>query len=1029
MKKRILIIILMGSLILNAKIIKQHIFFNEDYFTLTNNYNSDYIYNFESGLPVLPAKKIFLEFRNFNIDSFEFIPIKIDTTKNFNPIIGENPILKIQKMNSKSRISKINSIFPSSLYNLEIGTKGKNSILYGKINNFRYYNNTLFSTREGVLNVYLTEKNINIKPIITPSILIITLDSLKPYWDEYQKIYPNFHCIIKSNNDILTYYPSLSIEQGLRTYIKDLYADSNLIATLIALDTDKIPGLYLYMIITPQLDSAQQLLITDKYYSCLDGDWNYDNDSIIGEMEDSIDIFPDILLARSPLNNSNEINNFINKIKSIRSFTGDTILFVSSFLDNNTDGSYATDNVIKLVGIEEPIKKLYEKDNNLSSTSFLQSINNSPFAILHVGHGSSTSIQSGTDYTIRENLDTLMNTTPPLLYSVSCWSAAYDYDCIAEHFLLSSGGGFYIGNSRYGWYTPYFPGFGTGDLYALTFFDYFYNSTYNPAQVLNNVFSDFAYQINHYNDYRWQFLCLTYFGDPLVNLKRNINSIDINFEKIVKNHFLNFTVPVEDSLIVYIQTNYDSFTQLLTYNNNLFSCAIDSSESIYVSIYSYSNIDTSFYIYPIDDSISCNLTNYSFDIDNDTLVLHANINVFSPGDYTIKVNGIADTLNSINNDTIFYLLNDTILDFKFLILNEISNNSFISIQIDNYNINLQSGFYFNNNIEYSLIPNKIHYNTNDTIQLNLSLENTGFETYYNISIILEKDNGINIDTIILPQLNAKQKLDTFSIFIADTSSEKLNIHSIIKNEYCEKTFTNSISLNNDHVFFDFENGSNFTIDSQTAYFHLSNNEALSGSLSFYCGFSTIDSYPSSYITTLYSDYFYYDTTCYIGFASKYNVEAGFDYCIVYIEQDTNKIPIATFDGISNNWEEYVFSAKKYGQDNVPSRLVFSFYSETDDIQYNGWYIDNVLLPTNSLYSHISNKIKNKSILLKTSITKNIVEFILPDNEIYNYKIYNITGQCIDNGILNRINNKINIKQAGKFFIKINEKFYTVTILK
>jgi hypothetical protein len=59
-----------------------------------------------------------------------------------------------------------------------------------------------------------------------------------------------------------------------------------------------------------------------------------------------------------------------------------------------------------------------------------------------------------------------------VFYSVGCWSAAVDHDTFGEHWLLNgSGGGVaYVGNSRYGWGCPGYPGECVSDLYSQEFF-------------------------------------------------------------------------------------------------------------------------------------------------------------------------------------------------------------------------------------------------------------------------------------------------------------------------------------------------------------------------------------------------------------------------------------------------------------------------------------------------------------------------------------------------------------------------------
>jgi len=101
-----------------------------------------------------------------------------------------------------------------------------------------------------------------------------------------------------------------------------------------------------------------------------------------------------------------------------------------------------------------------------------------------------------------------------ILYSIGCWPAAYDYsDCIAEHYVRDADGGgmAFVGNARYGWYSPYY-----SDYYSLRYDRCFFRSLFRQGMDrLGTCLSD------HKNDaysndecYRYIFTELTLLGDP-----------------------------------------------------------------------------------------------------------------------------------------------------------------------------------------------------------------------------------------------------------------------------------------------------------------------------------------------------------------------------------------------------------------------------------------------------------------------------------------------------------------------------------
>ena len=117
----------------------------------------------------------------------------------------------------------------------------------------------------------------------------------------------------------------------------------------------------------------------------------------------------------------------------------------------------------------------------------------------------------------RADMDTLHNADrPAILYSIGCWPAAFDYDCMAEHWTNNPGGGgvAFIGNSRYGWGSPGNPGYGYSDLFDSRFFDEVLvggqisigaalaaaKTHYVPKSRAANVYRIHQYQVNLLGD-------------------------------------------------------------------------------------------------------------------------------------------------------------------------------------------------------------------------------------------------------------------------------------------------------------------------------------------------------------------------------------------------------------------------------------------------------------------------------------------------------------------------------------------------
>jgi hypothetical protein len=103
-----------------------------------------------------------------------------------------------------------------------------------------------------------------------------------------------------------------------------------------------------------------------------------------------------------------------------------------------------------------------------------------------------------------------------IFYTIGCWACDYPLDtCIGEAFVRNTGGGgvAFIGNSRYGWYSPY-----NDNLYSLRFDRYFFRWLFwRNAYTLGDCFSahkNDAISLNGGTTYQYIYTELTLLGDP-----------------------------------------------------------------------------------------------------------------------------------------------------------------------------------------------------------------------------------------------------------------------------------------------------------------------------------------------------------------------------------------------------------------------------------------------------------------------------------------------------------------------------------
>jgi len=229
----------------------------------------------------------------------------------------------------------------------------------------------------------------------------------------------------------------------------------------------------------------------DLYYSDLDGTWNADGDLYYGEIpSDDINMYADVFVGRAPISSSAEAALFVTKVltyEGVNALPTDYLedaLFAGEVLWGDPadpeDPDYTDAGVAKnlIDSLSMPpafsVEKLYESSGNLNLATVMSSLNQGMNFINVLSHGYYTSMSLAEDALTNANVESLLNGPRyGLMYGVNCQSGGFDQnDCLGEAWVLAEGGGgFFIGNSRYGWNSPSFPGEGPSDYYDQAFFE------------------------------------------------------------------------------------------------------------------------------------------------------------------------------------------------------------------------------------------------------------------------------------------------------------------------------------------------------------------------------------------------------------------------------------------------------------------------------------------------------------------------------------------------------------------------------
>lgn len=336
-------------------------------------------------------------------------------------------------------------------------------------------------------------------------------------------------------DSVYALFPGRDLAEQLRNFIIEQHLSFGISHLLLGGDYGVVPGrtaLALhsgYEEITGRtgLDS----LICDLYYGDLDGDWDFNGNGIFGEPGDSVDMYPEIWVGRAPASGLAQARTFVNKALEYEKSPPLEYLprasLWASWLDASTDGSTAKEIVARdfLSGYFSPPEKQYQSLSNHNPAAVVAALEEGRHLINHNAHSGFFKMQGGNGWLDTTLMDTLENAGRwGILYSVGCQAAGFDSSCIAEHFVNNpSGGGLaFIGNSRYGWYFPGFPGYSPSDLYDNAFFD---RLLIRPAPDLGQALAlskaDMVPLSQADGYFRWVNYNLNLLGDPSLAVWRS----------------------------------------------------------------------------------------------------------------------------------------------------------------------------------------------------------------------------------------------------------------------------------------------------------------------------------------------------------------------------------------------------------------------------------------------------------------------------------------------------------------------------
>lgn len=267
--------------------------------------------------------------------------------------------------------------------------------------------------------------------------LIITNDSLTAVFESYarfKKMY-GFNSAIRTMNWIRNRYSGFDDAERVRNFIKDAVEKWGVGFVLLGGDVPEVPVRVVRM--EPLLQEGPAYIATDLYYSDLDGNWNFDRDEYFGEIEDSLDLYPDVLVGRITARSDSDVINYLDKVRDylqpqvFRHYTRS--LYVSSNWLNSGDARAAA----SLLATHMPHYFDTLFINEVPLQEFKDTLY-SDWAIIHVlAHGDVNQFRLRTSPRVLVNnffFDSLAGAgiIHPLMLIISCYTGPFDRDCWAS---------------------------------------------------------------------------------------------------------------------------------------------------------------------------------------------------------------------------------------------------------------------------------------------------------------------------------------------------------------------------------------------------------------------------------------------------------------------------------------------------------------------------------------------------------------------------------------------------------------------
>lgn len=375
----------------------------------------------------------------------------------------------------------------------------------------------------------------------------------------------------------------LKIKNALKDYYNGTY--SGLKYVLLGGDVNIVPSRMCYIEYSPDDTTFySNSTPTDMFYACFDGDftWDGNGNGVYGELDDNVDLSPEIVVTRVPIATSSQASSFVNRIinyeKNPMSSNWQKSLFMGGHTLKKWDYNYHySDSEIKADNFFSQYiqpywngerTKLFNTYSGDSANIFIPSEIQGKLEEGHTfaditTHGMPTywSVRYFNHY-YTSHAQSLVNSGRTIITTMTCNTNAFDNNiCLSEAFIRNSNSGVlgYLGCSRKGWYiSNWINMLGASFEYNGEFYKGLFTNTHKSfGRTVTDAKSLFISSCSNYNDvYRWIMFGLNPIGDPempvYIDTPQNFDKLQITFS----NGTLNVSTGMNDCTICVSGTNY-----------------------------------------------------------------------------------------------------------------------------------------------------------------------------------------------------------------------------------------------------------------------------------------------------------------------------------------------------------------------------------------------------------------------------------------------------------------------------------------